>query len=48
MKKYNVKYETYSDNCKIVETTAYSKSHAISKLYDMKELYWITVIGKTE
>jgi lysozyme family protein len=42
MKKYNIKYEDRLNNVEIVTVEAFSKQHAVSKLPDYKEIYWIS------
>ena len=41
MKKWIVKYETYSKNVFVCEITGFDKQSAIETLLNCKEIYWI-------
>lgn len=41
MKKYIIKYETYSGDCRCEDIQAWSKQSAISQLTNCKIIYWI-------
>jgi hypothetical protein len=41
MKKYLVKYESYTGNVYTVEVSGFDEQTVISKLLNCKELYWI-------
>ena len=42
--KFGIKYETYTKDVRYVEILAYSKQHAISKLFGCCEVYFVNTL----